>query len=319
MLAVGELREAWPTLRLEEWADTCDTLHLWTQVVGKLRLALTQPINHWWHVPLYLTARGLTTSPIPFADFSFEVRFDFEDHRLDIETSRGGSAAMALVPRAVASFHRELFALLRSLGIDAHIWTMPVEVPFQTPLDADEEHSAYDPASVARFFRALAQADLALKALQGRFRGKQSPSHFFWGSFDLAQTRFSGRPAPPRPGADRVTQEAYSEEVVSFGFWPGKAGVCDASFYAYAAPEPEGLHRARVLPPGYYDETLHEFLMPYAAIRAAPAPRERVMEFFQSAYDAAADLGGWDRAGLDRRGPMAGEWPSEEALPPAPD
>ncbi len=319
MLEAGDLREAWPPLRLEGWADTCDTLHLWTQVVGKLRLALTPPINHWWHVPLYLTARGLTTSPIPFADFSFEIRFDFEDHRLDVETSRGGRAGLALLPRSVAAFYRELFQLLDALGIDAHIWAQPVEVPFQTALDADEEHCAYDPSAASRFFRALAQADLALKAFQGRFRGKQSPSHFFWGSFDLAQTRFSGRPAPPRQGADRVTQEAYSDEVISFGFWPGKAGVCDASFYAYAAPEPEGLHRAQVFAPGYYDDRLHEFLMPYSAIRSAPEPREALLEFFQSAYDAAAELCGWDRVELERRGPIAGEWPSEEALPSAPD
>jgi hypothetical protein len=307
MRSVGDSHEAWPPLELEPWVGTCDTLHLWTQVVGKVRLALTPSVNHWWHVPLKVAARGLTTTPIPYEDFSFEVAFDLVSHHLVVATSRGGVAASALVPRSVAAFYREFFALLQAVGVQVHIWTLPVEVPSQTPLDADEEHAAYDPEAANRFFRALVQADLAFKAFQGRFRGKQSPVQFFWGSFDLAQTRFSGRPAPPRRGADRITQEAYQEEVISFGFWPGKLGTCDASFYAYAAPEPPGLREIEVPAPACYDAQLKEFLLPYAAIRGASAPREAVLAFCQSVYDGAATLARWDRARLDRPAPVVGE------------
>src|SRR6266852_7741581 len=235
--------EAWPSLPLEAWQDTYATLHMWMQIVGKIRLALCPLENHWWNVTLYVTSHGLTTSPIPFGSGDFQIDFDFIDHQLKIETSHGGTRSLALAPRSVADFYRETMAALAALEIQVSIWTTPVEVPNPIPFEQDTEHRSYDPEYAQRFWRVLVQADRMLKQFRAGFLGKVSPVHFFWGSFDLAVTRFSGRPAPPHPGApnvaDSVTREAYSHEVSSCGFWPGGGGV-DAVFYAYAYPGPDG-------------------------------------------------------------------------------
>jgi hypothetical protein len=301
------LAEAWPPLPLAAWKDTRDTLHMWTQIVGKVRLALAPPRNHWWHTALRLWARGLTTGPMPYGPHDLELRFDLVDHRLIAETSDGRTRVLPLVPRTVRSFDEELTAALRALDVDVHIWRMPVEVPDPIPFDQDEQHRAYDPGAVSRFFRVLERAEEVLESFAGRFVGKQSPVHFFWGSFDLALTRFSGRRAPERPGADRITREAYSHEVLSFGFWPGGTAVGGADvdepvFYAYAAPEPAGFREAAVEPEAArYDPRLSEFLLPYDAVRSSAAPREALLAFCQSAYDAGATLGAWDRAALEAR------------------
>ena len=292
--------DPWPPLRLADWKPTCETLHRYAQIVGKIRLGLAPPLNHWWHVPLYVSARGLTTSAIPWRDGSFEIAFDLLAHELGVTTSAGDRVRLPLGPRSVAAFHAEVLAMLASLGIEVHVWRMPVEIPDPIPFDEDEVHRSYDPASATRFFRVLSSAAAVLEGFAGRFVGKQSRVHFFWGSFDLALTRFSGRRAPPRPGADRVTAEAYSHEVMSVGFWPGTEGVTDAAFYAYAAPEPPGFRDAPVPPPGRWHATLSEFVLPYADVRALPSPRAAILAFCQAAYEAAAELGHWDRAALDR-------------------
>jgi hypothetical protein len=271
---------------------------MWTQVVGKIRLALTPLVNHWWNVPLYVSTHGLTTSPIPYGAGSFEMLFDFLDHRLRIETSDGATRSMALAPRPVAEFYRETMAALSGLGIEVSIWTTPVEVPDPIPFEQDEMHRSYDPEHAQRFWRVLAQADRVLTEFRARFLGKVSPVHFFWGSFDLAVTRFSGRPAPNV--SDSVTREAYSHEVSSAGFWPG-GGAFDALFYAYAYPEPDGFQQYPVQPTeAFYSKDLGEFVLPYEAVRNAPSPDEALMAFLQSTYEAAADLADWDRAALER-------------------
>jgi len=292
--------DGWPALPLAAWGPTCETLHRYAQIAGKIRLALSPPLNHWWQVPLYVTPSGLTTGTIPAAGRFFEIAFDLVAHDLVVTTSDGARKALPLFPRSVAHFYTEVMALLRSLGIPVHIWTTPVELQQDAiPFEMDELHADYDPVFATRFLRALQRADSALRSFAPRFQGKHSPVHFFWGSFDLAYTRFSGRRAPPRPGADRITREAYSHEVASFGFWPGSEGLTDAAFYAYAAPEPAGFKDA-ALPLGRYDGTLNEFLLPYEEVRRARSPQDAVLAFFQSAYGAAADLGHWDRFALDR-------------------
>jgi hypothetical protein len=298
--------DAWPSLPLEAWQETYATLHMWTQVVGKVRMALAPPANHWWQVPLYVSARGLTTSPVPYGALAFQITFDFLAHELRIETSRGELRTLALEPRSVADFYRATLAALADLGIEVSIWTMPVEVPDPVPFEQDQVHAAYDPEYAQRFWRVLVQSDRLLKQFQCGFLGKVSPVHFFWGSFDLAATRFSGRLAPPHPGApgiaDSVTREAYSHEVSSCGFWPG-GGPYPAAFYAYAYAEPPGYSGYAVQPrEAYYDGTLREFLLPYEAVRTAPSPDEAALAFFQSSYEAAAELGTWDRAALERAG-----------------
>jgi Family of unknown function (DUF5996) len=291
----------WPPLPLEAWKETQATLHLLTQIVGKTRLVLTPPTNHWWHSALYLTARGMTTSPIPHGDRTFEVRFDFIDHRLIIETSDGRSESIPLIPRTVAAFYREYLLTLRLMGLDVHLWRKPSEMPNGIPFDEDTRHAAYNPEWANRCFRVLLQADRILKEFMGRFLGKQSPSHFFWGGFDLAQTRFSGRRGPERPGADLIDREAYSHEVISFGFWPGTEGVTDAAYYAYAQPPPKGFENAFVRPAAAaFSEKFSIFVLPYEAVRHAEDPKQQVLDFFQSVYDAGAILGHWDRASLDR-------------------
>jgi hypothetical protein len=296
----------WPVLQYEQLRDTQATLHRWAQIVGKIRLAQTPWVNHSWHVPLYLTARGLTTTPIPYGSRIFEIELDFIDHQLRIQTLEGKTETLRLAPRTVADFYRELFARLRLLGLEIDIRTMPNEIPNATPLDQDREHSAYDPEQARRLWRALAQADRVFKAFRARFIGKCSPVHFFWGSFDLAVTRFSGRRAPPHPGGvpnlpDWVTREAYSHEVSSSGFWPGGDAMPYPVFYAYAYPEPEGFKSAALRAPGArYDPTFGEFVLPYEDVRRSSSPDAMLLEFLQSSYEAAAELGGWDRDALER-------------------
>ena len=293
--------EPWPELPLEAWRDTYATLHMWTQIVGKVRLALSPRINHWWEVPLYVTARGLTTSPIPYQSGIFEVQFDFIQHQLLIRTSEDAERKMSLAPRSVADFYGEFFRCLQSLDIQVNIWKMPVEIPNPIPFDRDTQHASYDPEYAHRFWRILVCADEIFKQFRAGFIGKNSPVQFFWGSFDLAVTRFSGRRAPARPGADPITQEAYSHELVSAGFWPGGGDVKDAAFYAYAAPEPPGFDGAKVAPAkASYHPQMHEYLLMYDDMRRASSPKAALMEFLQSTYDAGASLGNWNRAELEK-------------------
>ena len=275
---------------------------MWTQIVGKVRLALAPPINHWWHVPLYVSARGLTTSAIPYRDAAFEMTFDFIDHRLVIDTSAGARRTIALTPQTVADFYRRVMETLRELGIEVRIWPMPVEVPSPIRFEQDTQHRSYDPEAAHRFWRVLQRSDLVLKEFRGRFIGKCSPVHFFWGSFDMAVSRFNGRRAPDRPGADSITREAYSHETISAGFWPGVPGKLDAAFYSYTAPAPEGYKDARVAPAAaYYDGGLNIYILEYEQVRTAASPRDVLLEFLQSTYDAGADLARWDRGELERR------------------
>jgi hypothetical protein len=301
MLPSVDRPECWPSLPLESWDDTRATLHMWTQIVGKVRLALTPLVNHWWNVPLYVTARGLTTSLIPYGERSFELRFDFLKHQLVLETSDAAVRALPLAPRPVADFYQEFMSMLRAEGINVKIWHMPVEIPNPIPFDQDRVHASYDPKSVEKFWRILVSVDAIFKQFRSRFIGKSSPVHFFWGSFDLAVTRFSGRRAPERPGADMMTREAYSHEVSSVGFWPGTSGMSDAAFYSYAAPEPNGFKQAPSQPAAAgYNSTLGEFLLPYEDLRKAESPSTSLLQFCQSTYEAAANLGKWDRVALER-------------------
>ncbi|MBW4091082.1 MAG: hypothetical protein HIU82_08235 [Proteobacteria bacterium] len=298
----------WPDLPLAGWADTCAALHLWTQVVGKIRLAHAPMVNHWWQVPLYVTCRGLTTSPIPHGGRSFQIDFDFIDHILTIETSAGEIETIALGPRSVADFYTEVMGRLAALGLETRIWTMPVEIPDAIPFEQDRAHAAYDRDAVTRFWRALVQVERVFTRFRGEFLGKVSPVHFFWGSFDLAVTRFSGRPAPRLAGASPnlgawVMQEAYSHEVSSVGFWPGNGGFGKPAFYSYAYPEPPGFAAAPILPQAtYYDPDLGQHILPYDAVRQARSPDEELMRYLRGTYEAAADLGQWDRAALERVG-----------------
>jgi hypothetical protein len=274
---------------------------MWTQIVGKVRLALSPHVNHWWQVPLYVTARGLTTSPIVNGDRTFEIDFDFLTHNLDLRANDGSAKVVPLYARSVADFYREFRAVLRAMNIDVRIWPMPVEIPNPIAFNKDETHAAYDPTHVAAFHRCLLTVDAVLKEFRGGFIGKASPVHFFWGSFDLAVTRFSGRPAPPREGADAVTREAYSHECSSAGFWPGVAGLSEAAFYSYTAPAPPGFAEAKVRPAAArYDTALGEFLLMYEDARQSLDPAAAVLDFCQSTYEAGASLGKWDRAALER-------------------
>ena len=297
---------AWPALPLESWRDTFATLHMWTQIVGKTRLALAPPENHWWHIALYLTPRGLTTSPMPYRTRTFSADFDFLDHRLYLRTSDGATRAVPLAPRSVAEFYAEYLEALRSLDLHVRLWPRPVEVEVAIPFAEDREHASYVAEAANRWWRLLASADQVMKRFRGGFLGKASPVHFFWGSFDLATTRFSGRRAPPHPGGapncpNYVMTEAYSHECSSCGFWPGGGAIAGPAFYAYAYPAPPGYPEHRVRPDGAsFSPELGEFVLPTEALRSATDPDSAVLEFLQSAYDAAADLGRWDRAALDR-------------------
>jgi hypothetical protein len=295
----------WPALPYPEWQDTCATLHMWTQIVGKIRLALAPPVNHWWQVPLYLTSRGLTTSPMPYGGRTFQIDFDFIDHELRIDTGDGRRERLVLRPCSVADFYTEIMGRLRVLELEARIWPVPVEIADPIPFNEDQIHAAYDPVQVNRFWRALAQIDQVFAAFRSRYIGKVSPVHFFWGSFDLAVTRFSGRRAPPPPSnpniPDAVNREAYSHEVSSCGFWPGNGGFGQAAFYSYAYPQPAGFGEVPIRPgSASYAKDLGEFILPYEAVRQAASPGELLLEFLQGTYAAAADLGKWDRAALER-------------------
>jgi Family of unknown function (DUF5996) len=294
-------QDEWPELPLAAWRDTYATLHMWSQIVGKVRLALSPRINHWWEVPLYVSATGLTTSAIPYPGGIFEIEFDFIHHQLLIKTNHDMAAKLALNQRSVADFYREFMAALASLGIAVKIWKMPVEIPNPIAFDEDTQHASYDPEYAHRFWEILASSEKIFVEFRARFIGKASPIHFFWGSFDLAATRFSGRRAPERPGADAITREAYSHEVSSAGFWPGGGAIQEAAFYAYAAPEPEGFGQAPVRPAqAYYHPELKEFLLRYDDVRTSASPRAALLEFLQSTYEAAANLAKWDRKELEK-------------------
>lgn len=295
---------SWPELPVAEWVETRDTLQLWTQVVGKVRLANTSVSSHWWNVPLYVTARGFTTSLVPHGDRGFQIDFDFIDHRLAITATDGSSRTMALAPRTVADFHRELVGHLDDLGLATPIWTTPVEIPDAIPFELDEQHASYDPDQARRFWLAMVQSQRVFEQFRSRFIGKVSPVHLFWGALDLAVTRFSGRTAPLHPGGapncgPHVMHEAYSHEVSSAGYWPGPDG--EGVFYSYAYPEPDGFRDVDLGVPGArFDEALGEFVLPYEAVRTAPDPDGVLLAFLQATYEAAADLGGWDRAAVER-------------------
>lgn len=308
-------RPAWPELPLAQWQDTYSTLHRWTQIVGKTRMALAPMQNHYWHVTLYVTARGLGTSPIPAGDRTFEVDFDFIDHRLLVSTSDGNVEEMPLQPQSVQAFYNRYISLLRGLSLEPHIWPVPSELADTLPFTEDVTHASYDADAAHRCWQALTQADRLLKQFRGRFLGKCSPSHFWWGAFDLACTRFSGRPAPPHPGGvpnlpDRVTREAYSHECISAGWWPGTVGspVAEPAFYAYSYPEPAGCAEAPIAPAAAsYNTAMREWILPYDAVRTAADPDATVLEFFQRTYEAAADLAGWNKA-LERAALADGKW-----------
>jgi hypothetical protein len=298
--------EAWPSLPLAAWSETYATLHLWTQIVGKVRLARTPWVNHSWHATLYVTSRGLTTSPIPHGSRIFEIDFDFVDHQLTIRASDGGTGGFALEAVSVAAFHARLLEELRRLNVPVTIHGRPNEIPDGIPFDQDEAHRAYDAEYANRFWRILVQADRVFKIFRVRFGGKCSPVHFFWGAPDLAVTRFSGRPAPEHPGGvpnlpDRVTRDAYSHEVSSAGFWAGGGPIAYPVFYSYAYPEPAGFAEALVTPrEAFYSGDFHEFILPYDVVRQAASPDDTLLEFLQATYDAAASLGRWDRGALER-------------------
>jgi hypothetical protein len=298
--------EVWPSLALNDWRDTCTTLHMWTQVIGKIRLARAPMMNHWWQVPLYVTSRGLTTTPMPHGRRTFQIDFDFVAHELEIATSDGARGRIALTPRTVAEFYRQVMATLQDLGYAVKIWTHPVEVENPVRFDTDVQHASYDASSAHRFWRMLVQADRLMTRFRSRFIGKCSPVHFFWGSFDMAVTRFSGRRAPVHPGgiqnlADWVTRESYSHECSSCGFWPGNDAFPEPTFYAYAYPEPAGFDTFKIDVEGAsFTPKLREFVLPYEVVRRAEQPDELLLRFFQRTYEAAAELGNWDRQALER-------------------
>jgi len=300
--------DSWPELKYAEWKDTCATLHMWTQVVGKIRLKQTPLVNHWWNVPLYVSARGLTTSAMPYDDRIFEIEFDFIDHELLIKCSDGAEKRLALRPQSVAAFYAEVMSALRELGLVIEIWSMPVEIPNPIRFEADFDHASYDAEYANRFWRALVKIDEILKGFRAQFIGKVSPVHFFWGSFDMAVTRFSGKPAPERPDADLITREAYSHEVISHGFWPGNKDM-EAAFYSYTAPEPAGLADAKVLPAAtFYSKEQKEFFLLYEEVRkpeSSGSPEKKLWDFLQTTYEAGANLAGWDRVSLERRSESA--------------
>jgi len=292
--------ELWPALPYDEWKDTYATLHMWTQVVGKIALAAAPPLNHCWGIALHLTARGLSTALLSHGRRSFTIEFDLVDHRLLIVTSDGGGRALPLAPRSVAEFYRDVMVALGELALPVKIWSMPVEIPSPIRFELDTEHDSYDPAYANRFWRVLLRIERVLTSSRCGFIGKVSPVNFFWGSFDLALTRFSGRPAPPREGP-AFMRDAYSHEVISHGFWPGSGPILEPALYAYAVPEPPGLKEARVRPEAaYYHRELGEFILPYEAVRSATSPDGAIGEFIDSTYEAAATLARWDRRALER-------------------
>jgi len=290
----------WPALPLESWKETCATLHMWTQIVGKVRLALTPPVNHWWNVPLYISSRGLTTSTIPYRTSPFDICFDFIAHELVLQLCDGSRKTLPLAPRSVADFYQEFREMLRSSGIELKIWRMPVEIPNPIPFDENRVHASYDPEAVRKLWRILLSVQCVFDEFRSLYVGKCSPVHFFWGSFDLAVTRFSGRPAPPRPGADPITQEAYSHEVSSVGWWPGSGNITGPAFYSYTSPEPEGFRNVPVRPDAaHYDAQLGGFILMYDDVRTRATPAVSLLDFCQSTYEAGANLAKWDRDALE--------------------
>jgi hypothetical protein len=293
----------WPELNWKDWSETADTLHMWTQIVGKTRLALSPLQAHWWNVPLYVSARGLSTAAMPYGNELLEIEFDFVSHDLRFRLSDGSSLTKPLRAQPVAEFYRDYERSLAAIGVSVRIHPVPVEVKDPIPFAEDTTHASYDPEYANRFWRVLVRSDQLFQQFSSRFIGKISPVHFFWGSFDLAVTRFSGRPAPPREGADAITREAYSHEVISAGFWPGNGGFGDAAFYCYAAPAPAGLEAATVRPASAaYNTALGEFILKYEDLRKEPSPDEALLQFLQSSYEAGANLAKWDRAALERAG-----------------
>jgi hypothetical protein len=291
----------WPELRWDDWKDTAATLHMWMQIVGKTRLELAPLQNHWWNVPLYLSARGLTTSAMPYRGEMLEIEFDFVSHDLRFRMSTGAILSVPLRPQSVASFYAEYQHCLATLGVDVTINAVPVEIADPIPFAKDELHHSYDRVYAHRFWRILSSVDLLFTRFSSRFIGKKSPVHFFWGSFDLAVSRFCGRAAPQRAGADAITREAYSHEVISAGFWPGNGGFGTAAFYCYTAPTPAGLDQQQAQPDAaYFDPKLGEFLLRYDDVRSSASPEDTVMKFLQSTYEAGADLAKWDRTSLER-------------------
>jgi hypothetical protein len=298
----SSVSDAWPVLPLEEWKPTYHNLHMWTQIVGKVRLALAPKANHWWNVPLYVSARGLTTSPIPYGKDVFEIQFDFIDHKLLIDYCNGSRRTLTLKPQTVADFYREFMSALLSLDIRIAIHPKAVEVPDPVPFAEDNLFRAYDADAAHRFWRILTSCDSVFKRFRALFVGKSSPVHFFWGSFDLAVTRFSGRRAPEREGADPITREAYSHEVISAGWWPGGSGIDGPAFYSYAAPEPAGVANQHVRPESaFYHSQLKEFVLMYDEVRKTNAPEQTLLDFLQSTYEAGATLARWDREALELR------------------
>jgi hypothetical protein len=295
--------EVWPALPYDAWKDTYATLHMWSQVVGKVALATAAPLNHSWGIALLVTARGLTTRALPHGPRSFTMAFDFVDHRLVVETSDGDRRTLPLEPRSVADFYRQVMALLTAMGLPVRIWPMPVEIADPIRFDQDRVHHSYDPEWANRFWRILVQVERVFTSSRSEFIGKCSPVHFFWGSFDLAVTRFSGRPAPPREGP-AFMRDAHSHEVISHGFWPGSGPLTEAAFYAYAVPEPPGLKTAQVQPEAaFYHPELNEFVLTYEAVRTAAVPDAAIAAFVASTYEQAATRGQWDRAALEARDP----------------
>jgi Family of unknown function (DUF5996) len=298
---MNNAQNAWPPLPLEAWKDTCQTLHMWTQMVGKVRLALTPLVNHWWNVPLYVSARGLTTSAMAYGTRDIELEFDFIDHALVLKTSDNERKSLLLEPRTVADFYQEFLAMLRSVNIEVKIWKIPVEIPNPIPFDQDRTHAFYDREYVDRFWRILMTVNEVFAEFRSRFIGKCSPVHFFWGSFDMAVTRFSGRRAPERPGADRITREAYSHECSSVGFWPGSGEITEPAFYSYTSPEPQGFREYGARPAAaFYHKNIGEFVLKYDDVRRTESPSGALLDFCQSTYEAGAILAKWDRAALER-------------------
>jgi hypothetical protein len=304
MKSPGANANLWPDLYWADWSKTADTLHMWTQIVGKTRLALSPLRAHWWNVPLYVSARGLSTSAMPCGKEMLEVEFDFVSHDLHFRHSNGMALTTPLRAQSVAEFYRDYQRSLAALGVTITIHPVPVEIKDPIPFAEDTQHADYDGEAANRFWRVLVRSDHIFDRFSSRFIGKISPVHFFWGSFDLAVTRFSGRPAPPREGADSITREAYSHEVISAGFWPGNGGFGDAAFYCYAAPTPIGLDKATILPAtARYNTGLGEFILKYDDLRAESSPDDALMEFLQSSYETASNLAGWDRRSLEREIP----------------
>nr|WP_294849535.1 DUF5996 family protein [uncultured Sphingomonas sp.] len=304
----------WPPLPLGDWRDTMVTLHMWSQIVGKVRLAHAPFTNHWWHVPLYVSCRGLTTSPIPYGNRFFQIDFDFIDHQLVVSTNAGDQQTIALRPQSVANFYAEVMALLKSMGLSTSIWTMPVECADPIPFEQDDIHKSYDPIFAHRFWQVLLQVSRVFTKFRARYTGKVSPVNFYWGSFDLNVTRFSGRRAPPRLDVGPITAESYTHEVNCCGFWAGGEGFDNPAFYAYAAPQPGGYSAAKVGPDGAsFNEAMGEFILPYEAIRTAKDPDSALLKFMQDTYEAGANLGDWPRADLEYSG--LGYWRRESRRP----